>query len=54
MAVAQLGLDNAGMRSIHIKQPHYDLTPTAGLALVGELLRFLKGALLKDTDHILV
>lgn len=36
--------DNSGMKPIKVKQLHYDLTPTAGLALVGHLLRTLSPA----------
>jgi hypothetical protein len=32
-------LDNIGMRPIQAKQLDYDLTPTAGLALVGHHLK---------------
>ena len=37
--------DNFGMRPIPVKQLDYDLTPTAGLALVGHYLNTLSPAL---------
>jgi len=43
---------NSGMRTIQVKQLNYDLTPTAGLALVGHFLKTLAPAL-ADVDAAL-
>ena len=47
-----LGLQNWVMRPIQVKQLDYDLTPAAGLALVGHLLRTLT-PVLSDVDAAL-
>ena len=39
------GRDNSGMRTIEVKQLKYDLTPVAGLALVGDHLKTLEPVL---------
>ena len=39
------GLENLAMRAIQVKQLNYDLTPTAGLAVVGHFLKTLAPAL---------
>jgi Transposase DDE domain group 1 len=44
--------DNLAMRPIQVKQLDYDLTPTAGLALVGHLLKTLAPAL-AELDAVL-
>jgi Transposase DDE domain group 1 len=41
MAMSRHGLENSDMRPIQVKQLDYDLTPTAGLALVGHFLKTL-------------
>ena len=45
-------LQNFGMRPIQVKQLDYDLTPTAGLALVGHFLKTL-APVLADVDAAL-